>query len=190
MCRCAGVTRCVRCWRARVACRIEPEGSFLVAHQRSGKDGNMKVFTDAYNLAAGAVVAVLSAVFGVYWYIFAGYFALNVFDWLTGWYRSRKKKRESSSAGLKGILKKTGYWVVVAVAFLVSHVLVHLGNDVLHMDLDFLMMVGWFTLACLMVNEARSILENLVECGYDVPAVLVDGLKVADKMLNKDAEEE
>ena len=52
------------------------------------------------------------------------------------------------------------------------------------------MMVGWFTLACLMVNEARSILENLVECGYDVPAVLVDGLKVADKMLNKDSEEE
>lgn len=136
------------------------------------------------------MVALLSAIFGVYWYIFAGYFILNVFDWLTGWYRSRKKRKESSSAGLKGILKKTGYWVVVAVAFLVSYVLVHLGSDVLHMDLDFLMMVGWFTLACLVVNEARSILENLVECGYDVPAVLVDGLKVADKMLNKDAEEE
>ncbi len=164
---------------------------FWLRRMRNRKVGGfMKVFTDAYNLAVGAVVAVLSAIFGVYWYIFAGYFALNVFDWLTGWYRSRKRKRESSSAGLRGILKKTGYWVVVAVAFLVSHVLVHLGNDVLHMDLGFLMMVGWFTLACLMVNEARSILENLVGCGYDVPAVLVDGLKVADKTLNKDVEED
>ena len=150
----------------------------------------MKVFTDAYNLAAGALVALLSAIFGVYWYIFAGYFALNIFDWLSGWYKSRKKKKESSSVGLKGILKKTGYWMIIAVAFLMSNVFVHVGSDVLHMNLDFLMMVGWFTLACLMVNEARSILENLVECGYNIPAVLVDGLKVTDKMLNKDAEED
>ena len=150
----------------------------------------MKVFTDTYNLALGAVVTVLSTIFGVYWYIFVAYLALNVLDWLTGWYRSRQKKRESSSAGLKGILKKTGYWVIVAVAFLVSEVFVHLGTDVLHMDLDFLMMVGWFTLACLMVNEARSILENLVECGYDVPSVLIDGLKVTDKMLNKESEDD
>lgn len=150
----------------------------------------MRVFTDTYNLVVGAVVAVMSAIFGIYWYIFATYFAFNVLDWLTGWYNSRKKKRESSRIGLKGILKKTGYWVIIAVAFLVSNVFVHLGNDVLHMDLGFLMMVGWFTLACLMVNEARSILENLVECGYDVPAVLIEGLKVTDKMLNKEMEEE
>lgn len=150
----------------------------------------MKVFTDTYNLAVAAVVTVLSTIFGIYWYIFAAYLLLNVLDWLTGWYRSRQKKRESSSAGLKGILKKTGYWVIVAVAFLVSEVFVHLGTDVLHMDLDFLMMVGWFTLACLMVNEARSILENLVECGYDVPSVLIDGLKVTDKMLNKESEDD
>ena len=150
----------------------------------------MNVFTDTYNLAVGAVVAVLSAIFGVYWYVFVAYLVMNILDWLSGWYNSRKKKEESSSVGLKGILKKTGYWVVIAVAFMVSNVFVHLGNDVLHMDLDFLMMVGWFTLACLMVNEARSILENLVECGYNVPAVLVDGLKVADKMLNKEMEDD
>ena len=42
-------------------------------------------FVDAYNAAVGAAVAVLSAVFGVYWYLFAGYLVLNVLDWLTGW---------------------------------------------------------------------------------------------------------
>ena len=50
-------------------------------------------------------------------------------------------------------------------------VFVRMGDDVLHMDLGFLMMVGWFTVASLMVNEVRSILENLVECGCEVPAV-------------------
>lgn len=97
--------------------------------------------------------------------LFAAYFIFNVFDWLTGWYKSRRLKKESSSVGLKGALKKLGYWVIIAVAFLVSDIFVRLGSDILNINLGFLMMVGWFTLACLMVNEARSILENLVECG-------------------------
>ncbi len=41
-------------------------------------------FIDRYNTAVGAVVAVMTAVFGAYWYLFAGYLALNVLDWLTG----------------------------------------------------------------------------------------------------------
>ena len=86
-------------------------------------------------------------------------------------------------------MKKLGYWVIIAVAFLVANVFVHMGTDILHVDLSFLMMVGWFTLACLMVNEARSILENLVECGYDVPNVLIKGLAVTDKLINSDEEE-
>lgn len=145
---------------------------------------------DTYNMATGAVIAVFTAVFGIYWYIFAAYMLLNVFDWLTGWYKSRRQKRESSSTGLKGILKKLGYWVIIAVAFLMSTVFVHMGNDILHVDLDFLMMIGWFTLACLMVNEVRSILENLVECGYDVPEILIKGLQVTEELIDKGKEDE
>lgn len=145
--------------------------------------------TDKYNAFAGAIVTILTAIFGVYWYIFAAYFLLNVIDWLTGWYKSRKLKKESSSVGLKGILKKLGYWVIIVVAFIVSYVFVHMGTDILNVDLSFLTMVGWFTLACLMVNEVRSILENLVECGYNVPTVLVKGLAVTEKLINSDEEE-
>lgn len=149
----------------------------------------MKVFADSYNLFTGAVIAIMTAVFGIYWYIFAAYLALNVFDWLTGWYKSRKLKKESSSVGLKGIIKKLGYWVIIAVAFIVSSVFVNLGKDILGVNLDFLAMIGWFTLACLMVNEVRSILENLVESGYNVPSVLINGLEIADKMINKESED-
>ena len=35
-----------------------------------------------------------------------------------------------------------------------------------------------------MVNEARSILENLVECGCNVPAVLIKGLAVTEKLMD------
>lgn len=137
-----------------------------------------------YNTAVGALVTFLAAIFGDYWYIFAAFIIFNLFDWVTGWYKSRKSKTESSAAGLQGILKKLGYWIIIAVAFLVADVFVHMGNDVLNMDLGFLMMVGWFTVACLMVNEARSILENLVECGCNVPAVLIKGLAVTEKLMD------
>lgn len=148
----------------------------------------MKAFTDSYNLAAGMIVSVMTALFGIYWYIFAAYLLFNIMDWLTGWYRSHKKKKENSSEGLRGIIKKLGYWIIIAVAFLMSDVFVHLGNDILGINLNFLMMIGWFTLACLMVNEVRSILENLVECGYDVPSVLINGLDVANQMINQEHE--
>ena len=148
----------------------------------------MRNFFDTYNIVVGAVIALFTTIFGVYWYIFAAYMVLNVFDWLTGWYKSRRARQESSAVGLKGIVKKLGYWILIAVAFIVSTVFVKLGQDVLHVDLAFLNMIGWFTLTCLMVNEVRSIIENLVELGYNVPLVLIKGLAVTEELINKTTE--
>lgn len=141
-------------------------------------------FIDKYNAVVGGAVAVATAVLGIYWYVFAGYLFCNILDWLTGWYKARRLKKEDSRIGLKGIIKKMGYWVIILVAFLLPELLINLGNDILKINLDFLMLFGWFTLACLLVNEIRSILENLVECGYDVPVFLIKGLAVTEKLLN------
>lgn len=140
---------------------------------------------DGYNMSVGAVVAVLAAIFGPHWYLFAAFLLLNVMDWLTGWYKSRKLKQESSSIGLAGIVKKLGYWVIIAVAFLMAYIFQMMGQDIFKIDLSFLLLLGWFTLACLLINEIRSILENLVECGYNVPNILTRGLAVTEKLLNQ-----
>jgi toxin secretion/phage lysis holin len=151
---------------------------------RKGKVKEMKFdFVDTYNTAVGAAVAVLSAIFGVYWYLFAGYLILNILDWLTGWYKARKKRQESSYKGLTGIVKKTGYWVIILVAFLIPALFIQIGQDLLGIDLGFLTLLGWFTLAALLVNEVRSILENLVECGYGVPDFLIRGLAITEKLI-------
>ena len=149
----------------------------------------MKIdFIDYYNVAVGAAVAVLSAIFGVYWYLFAGYLLLNVIDWVTGWRRANKQHKESSMVGLKGIIKKTGYWIIVLIAFMIPDLFIKLGRDTLGINLEFLMLLGWFTLATLIVNEIRSILENLVEMNYNVPEILIDGLAVTEKLLKKKSE--
>lgn len=140
-------------------------------------------FADKYNAAAGAVVAILTAVFGTYWYVFAAFLLLNVIDWITGWVKANKKKEESSTVGAIGAIKKLGYWAVVLVAFIISGVFVQFGNDMLGVDLSFLHLIGWWVLAMLIVNEARSILENLVELGYDVPEILIKGLAVTEKLI-------
>ena len=118
-------------------------------------------------------------------YLFGIYLLLNILDWLTGWYKARVKMETSSKAGLKGILKKVGYWVILLIAFLISYMFRRLGKDLLDIDLSYLSAMGWFTLANLLVNEIRSILENLIACGYRVPDVLKRGLEITEKVISE-----
>lgn len=136
----------------------------------------------------GAAVAVLSYIFGEHWILFALFLAFNVADWITGWMKARLTHKENSKAGWKGVLKKLAYWIMIAVAFGASAVFVEIGKT-LGVDLGITTLLGFFVLASLLVNEIRSICENLVEMGVDVPKILIKGLEVADKAINKDGED-
>lgn len=140
---------------------------------------------DTYNVVTGAVVAVLSAIFGPHWYLFAAFLLLNILDGITGWYKSRKLRTESSEKGWEGVAKKLGYWIMIGLAFLMAYIFDMLGQDFLGLDLSFLLILGWFVLASLLINEIRSILENLVEIGCTVPEILIKGLAVTDKLINQ-----
>lgn len=145
-------------------------------------------YMDTYNAIVGGIVAVLSFVFGEHWILFAIFLLFNVADWLTGWMKSRMAGKENSMKGWQGVLKKIGYWLMILVAFAASAVFIEIGNT-LGMNLGVTTLLGYFVLASLLVNELRSILENFVEAGYNVPTVLVKGLEVADKVVNQDEQE-
>ena len=143
---------------------------------------------DSYNAIVGGIVAVLSFVFGEHWILFAIFLLFNVADWITGWMKSRINNVENSSVGWKGVLKKLGYWLMILVAFAASAVFIEIGNT-LGMDLGITTLLGYFVLASLLVNELRSILENFVEAGFNVPTILTKGLEVADKVVNQEENE-
>lgn len=145
-------------------------------------------YMDTYNAIVGGIVAVLSFVFGEHWILFAIFLLFNVADWLTGWMKSRMAGKENSMKGWQGVLKKLGYWLMILVAFAASAVFIEIGNT-LGIDLGITTLLGYFVLASLLVNELRSILENFVEAGYNVPTVLVKGLEVADKVVNQEEQE-
>ncbi|WP_396631833.1 phage holin family protein [Longibaculum muris] len=145
-------------------------------------------YMDTYNAIVGGIVAVLSFVFGEHWILFAIFLLFNIADWLTGWMKSRMAGKENSVKGWQGVLKKLGYWLMILVAFAASAVFIEIGNT-LGMDLGVTTLLGYFVLASLLVNELRSILENFVEAGYNIPTVLVKGLEVADKVVNQEEQE-
>lgn len=143
---------------------------------------------DTYNAIVGTVIAILTMFLGEHWYLFAVFLLLNVIDWITGWMKSRINRKENSVKGWKGVLKKMGYWMMIFFSFLISSGLIEIGT-VIGIDLGITTILGWFVLASLIVNEARSIVENFVESGYNVPEILISGLEVADKLVNKEERE-
>lgn len=142
------------------------------------------------NMIYGAIATVGAAIFGKYWFLFAGFLLMNIVDYFTGWCKARFYNRnESSAIGAKGIFKKVWYWVVIGIAFFVSFCFIDMGEAV-GIDLSFVQLFGWFTLATYLINEIRSILENLVEMNVRVPAFLVAGLDITEKILSAKAEKQ
>lgn len=149
----------------------------------------MKGF-DKVNMIYGFIATIGVAIFGKYWFLFAGFLMLNVADYATGYCKAKfYNKNESSAIGAKGIFKKVSYWVVIGVAFFVSYCFVYMG-EIIGINLTFVQLFGWFTLATYLINEIRSILENLVEMNVKVPAFLVSGLDIAQKLLDARTQKE
>ncbi|WP_455717096.1 phage holin family protein [Anaerosporobacter sp.] len=136
------------------------------------------------NVLGGVVVAFLTAVFGQYWFLFVGFLVLSVGDYVTGWIKAKYwKHNESSAIGAKGIVKKVFYWLVIVIAFFISYCFIQMG-DLLGINLSFVQLFGWFTLASYIINEIRSIIENLIEMGCNVPKFLSTGLDITQKLLD------
>lgn len=95
---------------------------------------------------------------------------LVALDWISGVLASGVSGRINSSVGWKGIAKKVGYFVLVAVASTVDGLIVT-GIPAVRIAVV-LMLAG---------NEGISILENLTELGIPIPGFLRSALEKARK---------
>lgn len=146
--------------------------------------GHTMPVLDKANALIGGLIAVLSYVLGEHWYLFAAYLGLNIIDEITGYMKSYMCGKVNSMKGLKGIIKKFGYWLMILVSFGMGFIFVKIGA-VIGIDLHITSLLGWFVLASLLVNELRSIVENFVEAGYKVPKIMTKGLEAANKKINE-----
>ena len=79
----------------------------------------------------------------------------------------------------KGILKKFYCWVLIFLSFTMAMFFKEVGN-IISIDFSISSFLGWYVLITLMINEFRSILENLIEIGCPVPKILITGLEIAN----------
>lgn len=136
------------------------------------------------NLIWGAIATVGTTLFGTYWFLFLAFLILNAVDYVTGIIKAKMYKQESSSIGAKGIVKKVSYWLVIGISFFVGYCFVQMG-DMISVNLSFMPLLGWYTLAIYLINEIRSILENCVVMGVSVPDYLIKGLKIVEDVIDK-----
>ena len=135
-------------------------------------------FTDGANLFWGGIVAIYTHFIGGRLPVFLLFLALNAIDFYYGRQKAIKTETLSSKIGAEGVRKKVAYWVIITIAFAIGHILATSLGPELGVDLSFLHLIGWFTLAVYILNELTSIVENLLVLGVDVPAIFVRGLAV------------
>lgn len=127
---------------------------------------------NAIKLTLTAALAALGAYLGQLAVPIIVLLAVMLVDYATGMAKAWVTKTLSSRTGIRGILKKVGYLVIVLVAavidWLLLDALVDLGVTV---KLDFLFSL--LVTVWLIINELISILENVAAIGAPVPDFLV-----------------
>lgn len=88
-----------------------------------------------------------------------------VLDYITGICKAIYNKKINSSVGLKGIMKKVGYLIVVAVAVILDRVTGNIGA------------IRTLVIYFFVANEGISILENWGGMGLPLPQKLTDTLE-------------
>lgn len=146
----------------------------------------MEKILNKINIIAGAAVTFMSAILGRFWWAFVAFAVLNVIDYITGLMKAKYYNIENSMAGVKGAIKKLGYWLTILIAFFIAYAFVQFGAE-FGIDFGFTQFIGWFVLITFIINEIRSVLENLVQMDVELPPWLIKGLEVASDKINKAA---
>ncbi len=123
----------------------------------------------------GGISAVLTTV-SVYFHILllpiAVLIATMVIDYMTGMISAWLNSDLSSKRGIRGIVKKVCYMVLVAVAIGVDY-LIQCGLQMVNIDMNIQIFFGILVTIWLIINEMISILENLTKIGVPIPTFLM-----------------
>ena len=88
-----------------------------------------------------------------------------VLDYLTGVFKAIFNKQLNSEVGIKGVIKKVGYLIIVAVAVMLDRIIGDTGA------------IRNIVIFFFVANEGISLVENWVAMGLPMPQVIIDTLE-------------
>lgn len=117
------------------------------------------------NTIGGVILGICTHIFGGLDKIFLILLTVIVIDYITGLCRAIINKKLNSMVGIKGIIKKIGYLLIVAVSVVIDS-MTNTPNVVRSLVINFFI-----------VNEIISIVENWGQMGLPLPDKLLQVLE-------------
>ena len=108
-------------------------------------------------------------------------------DYGTGMVKAWNAGTLCSRTGIRGILKKVGYLVIVAVAMGADYLLRY-GLDQVGVHINIEVLIAAIVIVWLIINELISILENVAAIGAPVPEFLLKLIRKLKTVTEKQAE--
>ncbi len=117
------------------------------------------------NLTTGTLATTLVYFLGGWDIALQTLLIVIVLDYITGVFKAIYNRKINSSVGLKGIIKKIGYLIIVAVAVILDKIAGNTGA------------IRTLVIYFFVANEGISILENWGGMGLPLPQKLIDTLE-------------
>ena len=117
------------------------------------------------NLTTGTLATTLVYFLGGWDIALQTLLIVIVVDYITGVFKAIYNRKINSSVGLKGIIKKIGYLIIVAVAVILDKIAGNTGA------------IRTLVIYFFVANEGISILENWGGMGLPLPQKLIDTLE-------------
>lgn len=130
-------------------------------------------------------INTITEFFNTFWFMFLFLLILNVLDVITGEIKAKYLKIESSRIATKGFYKKVFLWVLITITLGLSLMFIQIG-EIFQAKIGFMAWLGRLAVIHAIINEFRSIVENIVACdkGNIVPNWLKKGLEVTQRTID------
>lgn len=130
--------------------------------------------------AASSLLAAISLELGSIGTLLWIFLAATVLDYITGIFAAAYHKNLASEIGLRGIIKKSGSFFVIAVALL-TDALVSYSAEQFGIYLSTGTAIASIVTIWLILNEFISILENISKLNVALPPFLLSAIKLLKK---------
>lgn len=117
------------------------------------------------NFFTGTVFATITYFLGGWDMALEILLVMIVLDYITGVFKAIFNKKLNSEVGIKGVIKKVGYLIIVAVSVMLDRIIGDTGA------------IRNVVIFFFVANEGISLVENWVAMGLPMPQIIVDTLE-------------
>jgi toxin secretion/phage lysis holin len=124
----------------------------------------------------GVALGALGVLFKEYWLLFSAVTFFMVLDVITGVMKGAVNNNLSSKIGAKGFIKRIGYFISLSFCIGFDYFSPLILAEVLGIETSNILVFSSCVAGYLILNDAFSILENLLACGVPLPQKIIDFL--------------